>query len=98
MEQLAGNEMTVAQVLIKTELGRAESVAAELSRYPEVRYCGIVTGPYDVIAIVTVPSNRDLGEFVIRQVQTTPGVRHAWTQVVTASFEDGEPRGRATYP
>jgi DNA-binding Lrp family transcriptional regulator len=90
--------MTVAQVLIKAELGWAESIAAELSRNAEVRFCGIVTGPYDVVAIVTVPGNRELGEFVVRKAQTTPGVRHAWTQVVTATFEDGKPRGRATYP
>ena len=49
--------MTVqAYILIQTEVGKASSVAASISKIPGVTLAEGVTGPYDVIMRAESPS------------------------------------------
>ena len=93
-------EATIAYVLIKAELGAAKQVAKEVSGIGEVLYADIVTGPYDVIAVVYVPSNRELGDVVIERIQAVEGVRNPLTAVVSSNWKDGGvvPLGHSSFP
>ena len=102
MGATVGSGDTVAFVLIKAELGKAAEVAAAVSTYNEkfdtdkgvavrgVRWAAIVTGTYDVIAAVRVDSNEALGDLVLEQIQSTPGIRNPSTVVVAKWFVDGQ--------
>ncbi|MFQ6101984.1 MAG: Lrp/AsnC family transcriptional regulator [Anaerolineae bacterium] len=93
-------EATIAYVLIKAELGAAKQVAEGVSGIGEVLYADIVTGPYDVIAAVYVPSNRELGDAMIEKIQTVEGVKNPLTAVVSSNWKDGEavPMGHSYFP
>lgn len=97
---------TVAYVFITTELGMALDVACMVSdlRREEsdarVLWADVVTGPCDVIAVVEVSNDEVLGDFVVQQIQTVPGVKSSstQTQVVSAHYIDGARKQRNGYP
>lgn len=89
MEQLA--EVTVAYVMIKTELGAAADVAARVSALDGVCWAVVVTGPYDVIAGVRITDNVALGDLVVDEIHGLAGVTETLTAVMTAYYIDGEP-------
>lgn len=103
MEAKIEHQDTVAYVLIKTELGAAPEVAAEVSRQnwkeedekgvmvKGVRWTATIMGPYDVVAAVRVRDNVALGDLVVNRIQTIPGIRNPLAVVVTQYFKDGEP-------
>ncbi|MBI3743825.1 MAG: Lrp/AsnC ligand binding domain-containing protein [Chloroflexi bacterium] len=41
-----------AYILIEATIGKARDVAAKMKQVPQVKQCFLVTGPYDVIAVV----------------------------------------------
>ena len=84
------HEATIAYVLIKAELGAAKRVAKDVIRIDEVLYASIVTGPYDIIAVVQVPGNRELGDVVIEKIQAVEGVKNSLTAVVSSHWKDSE--------
>lgn len=94
-------EDTVAFVMIKTEFGAAEEVAAAVSTFNYeneeghrrgVRWADVVTGCYDVIAAVRVSNPDELRQIVVEQIPGVPGVRNPDTMVVSGYFKDGEPQ------
>jgi DNA-binding Lrp family transcriptional regulator len=68
-----------AYVLIQTEVGRAASVAQEVSRLPGVVSAEDVTGPYDVVVRVEAETVDDLGTMVVSQIQRIPGITRTIT-------------------
>jgi len=72
--------MTVrAYILIQTEVGKAASVASEMSGIDGVISADDVTGPYDVIAVAEAPSVDDLGKMVVSRVQLIEGITRTLT-------------------
>ena len=100
MDEWGVQDDTVAYVLIKAELGAAATVAQRVSVLEGVLWADTVTGPYDVIAAVTVPNNRELGDLVIERIQVISGVKNPLTAVLSSHYKQGErlPRGRAGFP
>lgn len=90
MAGTAGHEPTIAYVLIKAELGAAKRVAERVSAIGGVLFADIVTGPYDIIAVVQAASNRELGDVVIEEIQTVEGVKNPLTAVVSSHWKGGE--------
>ncbi len=72
-----------AYILIQTEVGKAASVARNISTIPGVTLAEGVTGPYDVIMRAESPSMEDLGRTVLAKVQAVPGITRTLTCPVT---------------
>ncbi len=68
-----------AYVLIQTEVGKAASVAAEISGLPGVATAEDVTGPYDVIVRAEAETMDELGKMVVANVQSVPGITRTLT-------------------
>ena len=72
-----------AYILIQTEVGKAASVARNISTIPGVTLAEGVTGPYDVIMRAESASMEDLGRTVLAKVQTVAGITRTLTCPVT---------------
>jgi DNA-binding Lrp family transcriptional regulator len=72
--------MTVnAYILIQTEVGKAASVAREISALPGVTNAEDVTGPYDVIVRAEADTMDELGKLVVANVQAVSGITRTLT-------------------
>ncbi len=71
--------MVHAYILIQTEVGKAQSVVAEIASIPGVTVAHDVTGPYDVIVQAQAASIDDLGRLVVASVQNVPGITRTLT-------------------
>jgi DNA-binding Lrp family transcriptional regulator len=68
-----------AYILIQTEVGKAASVAQEISTLPGVTSAEDVTGPYDVIVRAQADSVDELGKLVVARVQAVTGITRTLT-------------------
>jgi len=68
-----------AYILIQTEVGKAASVAAEISGIPGVTSSEDVTGPYDVIVRAAADNVDQLGQLVVAKVQNVEGITRTLT-------------------
>jgi len=64
---------------IEADLAHVEDVAGRLAAIPEVHSVSLVTGTYDVIIEVVLPSNGQLLSFLIDKVSVIPGVKRTET-------------------
>jgi DNA-binding Lrp family transcriptional regulator len=71
-----------AYLFIETTQGKARTIAREVSQISGVKTANSVTGPYDVIAYVEAESINVLGDFIVSQIQSIPGVLRTLTNVV----------------
>jgi DNA-binding Lrp family transcriptional regulator len=71
-----------AYLFIETTQGKARTIAREVSQISGVKTANSVTGPYDVIAYVEAESVNVLGDFIVSQIQSIPGVLRTLTNVV----------------
>ena len=76
---------TKAFVLIETAVGKTRDVASALRQVPEVRSVDVVTGPYDVIAVVEAESINAIGELLTSRIHTLSGVNKTVTCVAIGS-------------
>jgi DNA-binding Lrp family transcriptional regulator len=72
-----------AYILIQTEVGKAGSVAKNVSAIPGVTLAEGVTGPYDVIMRAEAPSMEDFGRLILSKVQGVAGITRTLTCPVT---------------
>jgi DNA-binding Lrp family transcriptional regulator len=73
---------TKAFVLIETAVGRNREVTAALKKLKGVTSADLVTGPYDVIAIVEAPSLSEVGDVVTARIHPIPGISRTVTCLV----------------
>lgn len=71
-----------AYIFVETTTGKAREVSAAVSCIPGVIRCNTITGPYDVIVLVEADDISQLGDFVVSQIQATPGVLRTMTNIV----------------
>lgn len=71
-----------AYVFIECEHAKSKQVLEHISGIAGVQRANIVTGPYDVIAIVTASNFKVLGEVLISRIQTSPHVKRTLTNVI----------------
>jgi DNA-binding Lrp family transcriptional regulator len=74
-----------AYVLIETETSKADAVAKVLQSKPGVVAADVVTGPYDVIAILQGKDADDVARMVIHEIQVVKGVSHTMTCMAIGS-------------
>lgn len=74
-----------AIVGLKIEGRRLNECVKRISALPAVLTTLIVTGRYDIVAMVLAPSRHTLVDFVADRLSTVPGVRDSETYVVLRS-------------
>jgi len=68
-----------AFVLIQTESGKTGRVAQEIATIQGVSSAVVVTGPYDIIAVVQAASIDSLGKMVVSRIQGVKGITRTLT-------------------
>lgn len=65
---------STAYVFINIEAGTAHKVFRELDRISNIAQLDIVTGPYDMIALVQGSDFNQIGNVVMNKIQTIEGI------------------------
>ena len=65
---------TKAYILIETAVGKSRDVATELRSLSGVENVDAVTGPYDIITVVSAPDLNAVGDLVTSQIHTISGI------------------------
>ena len=68
-----------AFILIETTVGRSREVVDALTKLKGVTSVDIVTGPYDVIAVIHGETLNDIGDLVTGKVHPIPGLARTVT-------------------
>ena len=68
-----------AFVLIETVVGKNKEVVADLKKLAGVKSVDMVTGPYDVIAIVEADTLSAVGDTVTDKIHPVPGISRTVT-------------------
>jgi DNA-binding Lrp family transcriptional regulator len=63
-----------AYVLIGTATGKTESVVQALRKMPGVMVADLVTGPYDVVAVVQGGDANAVGKLILNDIRGLPGI------------------------
>jgi DNA-binding Lrp family transcriptional regulator len=63
--------------------GQAQRRGGGPARASEVKSAVVVTGPYDVIALIEAPDLQALGRVITERIQTIEGVERTLTSLVT---------------
>ena len=71
--------MAKAFVLIETVVDRSRNVLAAVQQLEGVKSADLVTGPYDVIAVVEGESLNDIGELVTERIHPIAGIARTVT-------------------
>jgi len=66
-------------VLIETAVGKNKEVVAALSQLEGVKSVDVVTGPYDVIAVVEGKNLNDIGSLVTGKIHPIAGITRTVT-------------------
>ena len=70
---------TKAYVLIETSVGKTREVAAALRALKGIQSADVVTGPYDIIAVVEGEGLGFIGDMVTRDVHIIGGITRSVT-------------------
>ncbi|HET8971470.1 MAG TPA: Lrp/AsnC ligand binding domain-containing protein [Candidatus Nanopelagicales bacterium] len=68
-----------AYILIQTEVGRAADVATQIREISGATMAEDVTGPYDVIVRAEADTMDELGDFVVKRIQSVEGITRTLT-------------------
>ena len=79
-------EAYIAVVGVKIDGRRLTECAREVERLPSVLTTMIVTGRYDLLAVVLALSRQTLVDFVTDELSKIPGVKDSETYVVLKNF------------
>ncbi len=74
-----------AFVLIETAVGKNKEVVAALSQLEGVKSVDMVTGPYDIIAIIEGKNLNDVGDLVTGKIHPVAGITRTVTCLAIAS-------------
>ncbi|MBM3940115.1 MAG: Lrp/AsnC family transcriptional regulator [SAR202 cluster bacterium] len=76
---------TRAFVLIETAVGKTKDVVNALHQVKGVASVDVVTGPYDIIAVLEAPDLSSVGEMVTGSVHTIGGIVRTVTCLAVSS-------------
>ena len=71
-----------AFIFVETRQGKAIEICGEVKKIKGVRSAHAVTGPYDIIVLVEGDDVNELGEFIVSQIQSIPGVLRTMTNII----------------
>ena len=70
---------TKAFILIETAVGKSRDVITALQGVDGVKSVDVVTGPYDIIAVLEAPDLNSIGSLVTGRVHTIGGIQRTVT-------------------
>ncbi len=76
---------TRAYLLVETAVGKTRDVATTLQRLEGIETVDVVTGPYDIIAMISADDMTVVGNLVTGHIHTVPGVVRTVTCVAVGS-------------
>jgi DNA-binding Lrp family transcriptional regulator len=76
---------TRAYLLVETAVGKTRDVATTLRNLENVESVDVVTGPYDIIAVVSAEDMSVVGNVVTDNIHTVTGVVRTVTCVAVGS-------------
>ena len=76
---------TRAYILIETAVGKSRTVSSELRGMDGVETVDSVTGPYDIIAVISAEDLNAVGDLVTSQIHTIEGILRTVTCLSVAS-------------
>ena len=76
---------TQAVILIEIAVGKTKEVAESLKGVTGIQSTFLVTGPYDVIAVIEAPDMRGIGNLVEEKIHSLSGVTRTVTCVAMDS-------------
>lgn len=65
---------TRAYILVEAAVGRAAYVAEELKKIDQMEQVDMVTGPFDIIAVVEADNLMDIGNVVSAKMHNVSGI------------------------
>ena len=74
-----------AFVLIETVVGKNKDVVSALKQLNGVKSVDVVTGPYDIIAVVEGETLNDIGEVVTNKIHPIGGISRTVTCLALSS-------------
>lgn len=75
---------TRAYVLITAAAGQAAAVVETLRALPGVTHADVVTGPYDIVALVEGPDVAAIGRLVLNELHGVPSLANTLTLIAVA--------------
>ena len=76
---------TRAYLLVETAVGKTRDVAATLRSLDNIESVDVVTGPYDIIAVISGPDMTVVGNVVTEDIHTVSGVVRTVTCVAVGN-------------
>lgn len=76
---------TKAYILIETSVGSTAQVAESLRKIKEMEAVDMVTGPFDLIAVVKADNLMDIGGIVSTEMHKVPGIVKTITSLAVTS-------------
>ena len=76
---------TRAYLLVETAVGKTRDVANTLQSLEGIETVDVVTGPYDIIAMISAEDMTVVGNLVTGHIHTVPGVVRTVTCVAVGS-------------
>ena len=76
---------TKAYILIETAVGKSGDVSTALRSLSDVNIVDAVTGPYDIVAIISAGDLNAVGEVVTKQIPTIGGIARTVTCLVVGT-------------
>ena len=74
-------------VQLKCEVGAADDAAELLAERPDVRFVALVTGAFDVVVELIVPSRRRLARILLDELPEIRGITQTTTESVLRNFK-----------
>jgi len=68
-----------AYVLIEAEVGQVQAIIVALRDLSGIRAAEVVTGPYDIIAMIELPDQRAIGRLVMDELHGIAGIKRTIT-------------------
>ena len=76
---------TKAYLLVETAVGKTRDVAGTLRALEGIASVDVVTGPYDIIAVISGSDMAVVGNIVTEHIHTVPGVVRTVTCVAVGA-------------
>ena len=76
---------TKAYLLVETAVGKTRDVATTLKNLEGIETVDVVTGPYDIIAMISAEDMAVVGNLVTGSIHTVPGVVRTVTCVAVGA-------------
>ena len=76
---------TKAYLLVETAVGKTRDVAGAIGALVGIDSVDVVTGPHDIIVVISAPDMAAVGNLITERVHTIPGVVRTVTCVAVGS-------------